>query len=137
LVNAFGTAPVWQAYWMVVHTDLRSDIKGLSNFEPTADYPTRQSVLESELGSLDEVRVCKTTQAPKSTAAAPVYSNFLLAANGYGTLTIDEQSMEMIIKGLGEGEDPLNQRSTMGWKGRFAAVLLDDTWVVNLRCTKG
>lgn len=134
--NAFGTAPVWASYWMIIHTDLRSDIKSLSNFLPTASYPRQQSVLEAEFGSLDEVRVVKTSQAYKDTSAPAIYSNFLFAANSYGRIAIDEQSMEMIIKPLGAGQDPLNQRQTMGWKGRLGAVILDDSWVVNLRATR-
>ena len=135
--NSFGTAPVWAAYWMITHTDLRSDIKRLSNFLPTADYPRQQSVLESELGSLDEVRVLKTSEAYKDTSVSPaVYYMPILGANAYGRIAIDDQSMEMIIKPLGEGEDPLNQRQSMGWKGRMGCVLLDDAWAVILRATK-
>lgn len=134
--NAFGTAPVWAAYWMIIHTDIRSDVKALANFLSTAQYPRQQSVLESEFGSLDEVRVVKTSVAFKSTDSPPVYSNFMFGANAYGRISIDDQSMEMIIKPLGEGQDPLNQRQTMGWKGRLGAVILDDSWVVNLRSTK-
>lgn len=134
--NAFGTAPVWAALWMIIHTDLRSDVKALSNFLPTASYPRQQSVLEAEFGSLDEIRVVKTSQAYKDTSAPPIYSNFLFAANSYGRIAIDDQTMEMIIKPLGAGQDPLNQRQTMGWKGRLGAVILDDSWVVNLRATR-
>lgn len=135
--DAFGTAPVWAAYWMITHTDIRSDIKRLANFLPVADYPRQQSVLESEFGSLDEVRVVKTSEASKDTSVTPaVYTNPILGANAYGRISIDDQSMEMIIKPLGEGEDPLNQRQSMGWKGRLGAVLLDDAWAVLLRCTK-
>ena len=134
--NAFGTAPVWAAYWMIIHTDLRSDFKALANFLSTAQYPRQQSVLEAEFGSCDEVRLVKTSEAYKSTATPPVYANFLFAANAYGRISIDDQSMEMIIKPLGAGQDPLNQRQTMGWKGRLGAVILDDSWVVNLRSTK-
>lgn len=136
--NMFGTAPVWAAYWMIINTELRTDFKNLSNFLATADYPRQQSVLECELGSCDEVRLCMTTDGYKDTSVAPaVYSNLLFAANGYGRIMIDDQSMEMIIKPLGAGEDPLNQRQTMGWKGRLGCVILDDSWVINLRSTKG
>lgn len=135
--NAFGTAPVWAAYWMIINSALRSDFKSLSNFLSTAQYPRQQSVLESELGSCDEVRIVKTSQGYVDTSVSPaVFSNILLAANAYGRISIDDQSMEMIIKPLGAGQDPLNQRSTMGWKGRLGAVILDDSWVVNLRSTK-
>ncbi len=135
-VNAFGTNPVWAAYWMIISTDLRSNIKLLSNFTPTASYPRQQSVLEAELGSLDEVRVVMTTEAYKTTATPAVYSNMLFAANAYGRIVIDEQSMEMIIKPLGAGEDGLNQRQSMGWKGRLGCTLLDDSWAINLRSTR-
>lgn len=134
--NAEGTAPVWQAYWMAVSTDLRTNIKQLSNFTPTAAYARQQAVLESELGSCDEVRVCMTTEAYKTAASPAVYSNLLFAANGYGTLAIDDQSLQMVIKPLGAGNDPLNQRSTMGWKGRMGCTILDDSWVVNLLSTR-
>ena len=72
-----------------------------------------------------------------TTVSPPVYSNMLFAANAYGRIMIDDQSMEMIIKPLGAGQDPLNQRQTMGWKGRLGSVILDDSWCVNLRSTKG
>jgi len=111
--NAFGTAPVWAAYWMIMSTDLRTDFKNLANFNATADYPRQQSVLESELGSCDEVRLVMTSEAFKDASVAPaVYSNMLFAANAYGRIMIDDQSMEMIIKPLGAGQDPLNQRQT-------------------------
>jgi N4-gp56 family major capsid protein len=135
--NAFGTAPVWQAFWMIISTDIRTDVKSLANFNSTAQYSKQQSVLQSELGSLDEVRVVMTSEAYKNTAVSPiVYSNFMFAANAYGRIAIDDQSMEMIIKPLGEGQDPLNQRQSMGWKGRLGSVILDDSWVINLRSTK-
>lgn len=135
--NAFGTAPVWAAYWMIIHTNLRSDFKNLSNFLSTADYPRQMSVLESEFGSCDEVRIVKTSEAYIDTSVSPnIYSNFLFAANAYGRITIDDQSMEMIIKPLGSGQDPLNQRQTMGWKGRLGCTLLDDSWAINLRSTR-
>lgn len=135
--NAFGTAPVWAAFWMISSTGIRTDIKNLSNFTSTAQYPRQQSVLESEFGSLDEVRVVITTQAYVNTTTNPYqYSNFMMGANAYGRIAIDDQSIDMIIKPLGAGQDPLNQRQTMGWKGRLGTVLLDDSWLVNLISTK-
>ena len=134
--NAFGTAPVWAAFWAIMSTDLRSDLKALDNFEPTSDYPRQMSVLEAEYGSTDEVRWTITTEAYHDNSTPFIYWNFMFAANGYGRISIDEQSMEMIIKPLGAGEDALNQRQTMGWKGRLGSVILDDSWVVALRATK-
>jgi len=58
-------------------------------------------VLEAEYGSMDEGRLVLTTEGYKDASVAPaVYSNILFAANGYGRIMIDDQSMEMIIKPL-------------------------------------
>lgn len=130
------TAPVWASFWAISHADIRSDIKALTNFLSVNNYPRQQSVLQAELGSTDEVRWVKTTQAYKSDDVPPIYSNFILGANAYGCVSIDETSMEMIIKPLGAGEDPLNQKQSLGWKGRLGCTVLDDSWCVNLRCTK-
>jgi N4-gp56 family major capsid protein len=82
--NAFGTAPVWAAYWMIISTQLRSDFKQLSNFNPVADYPRQMSVLEAEFGSCDEIRIVKTSEAYVDfTVSPPVYYNLLFAANAY------------------------------------------------------
>ncbi len=134
--NMEGTAPVWSAYWMISSTDLRSNIKLLSNFVPTSSYPRQQSVLEAELGACDEVRVVITSEAYKTADAVPVYSNLMFAANAYGCIQIDDQSLQMILKPLGAGDDALNQRSTMGWKGRFGCTILDDSWCINLLSTR-
>jgi hypothetical protein len=64
------------------------------------------------------------------------YSNFICGANAYGLCDIDEVAAEMILKPLGAGEDPANQRQTMAWKAMFGAGILDDGWIVNLRATK-
>ena len=134
--DAVGTGPVWQAYWGIVHTDLRSDLKGLRTFLSKNQYPTPSAALQSELGETDEVRWVKSTEASKSSDATPIYTCPIIGANAYGVVNIDETALEMIFKPLGAGQDPLNQRQSMGWKGRFGAGLLDDGWVVNLRATK-
>lgn len=95
------TAPVWAAYWMIISATLRTDFKALSNFLPVAEYPRQQSVLESEYCSLNELRVVKTTEAyVDNSGGNPIFYNMMFAANAYGRIMIDDQSMEMIIKPL-------------------------------------
>lgn len=135
-IAADGTAPTWSAYWGICHTDIRSDIKALSNFDPKKSYPRPDNSVEAEFGATDEVRWVKTSEAYKSTDATPVYTCHIIGANAYGIVNIDDVALEMIIKPLGAGEDGLNQRQSMGWKGRFGAGLLDDGWMGNLLVTK-
>lgn len=135
-VNAFGTAPIDRAYWCMIHTDLRSDVKALAAFIATNEYPTQQAVLQSELGSVEETRFVMSTNGAVSTDSPPVYSNFIVGQNAYACINVDEVAAEMILKPLGAGEDALNRRQTMGWKARYAALILDDGWIINVRATK-
>lgn len=131
--NKFGTAPIDKAYWAMCDTDVRSDVKALSTFIATNEYPTQQAVLQSELGSTEEVRWVMSTEGA---VASGIYSNFIVGMNAYATIDVDNVSSQMILKPLGAGEDALNRRQTMGYKARFAAVILDDGWIVNLRSSK-
>lgn len=132
--DGVGTSPQEQAYWGMMHTDLRKDIRGLSNFTSRSDYP-RDEALQSELGSVDEVRLAMSSDGIKSSAATPIYGIMIAARNAYVITSIDEFAMEMIIKELGSGEDGLNQRRTMGAKALFGSGIVDDRWIVNLRAT--
>jgi len=132
--DGVGTGPVEAAYWAIVHTDLRKDVRGLNNFLKVAEYPQRDA-LKSELGSTDEIRWVMSTEAQKSSDATPIYSNFICGQNAYGIVDIDEVATEMILKPLGFGDDALNQRQTMGFKAMFGAGIIDDNWIVNLRAT--
>lgn len=133
-VDGVGTAPVEAAYWGIVHTDIRKDIRGLNSFLKVAEYPQRDG-LKSELGSTDEIRWVMSTEAQKSSDATPIYSLFICGQNSYGIVDINEVATEMILKPLGFGDDPLNQRQTMGFKAMFGAGIIEDKWIVNLRVT--
>jgi hypothetical protein len=45
-----------------------------------------------------------------------------MGANAFGITA--PMGIENIVKGLGAGQDPLNQRASTGWKAFFTAVIL-------------
>lgn len=136
--NMFGTGPIEKAFWAICHTDIRSDVRSLASFLSTAQYPQQQVILQSELGSTDEVRWVMSTEAYIDEDTDPAtYSNFVMGANSYAMVDVDQVAAEMVLKPLGAGEDALNRRQTMGWKARYVATVLDDGWIVNLRSTRG
>lgn len=53
-----------------------------------------------------------------------VYSTLFLGANAYGVTDVSGLGLEMILKPLGSGQDPLNQRATVGWKAVKSAEIL-------------
>lgn len=63
----------------------------------------------------------------------PVYSTLVLGANAYG-VTDPKSTIESITKALGSAgtADPLNQRSSMGWKAYHLAKILVDMYMVRI-----
>ncbi len=63
-----------------------------------------------------------------------VYSTLIIGDNAYGTTEISGGGLEHIIKQLGSAgtADPLNQRSSCGWKATKAAVRLVEPYMVRI-----
>lgn len=133
--SRFGTGPVEAAWWMTSHVKIKPDIRKLDSFIPTSQYGSQESVLQSEFGACDEVRIVTSTLVKVSDDTTPVYNNTLVGANAYGYVGIDEVSTEMILKPLGFN-DYLNRFQSMGFSAWFNAAILDDSHIVTLLSTK-
>lgn len=76
------------------------------------------------------------TLSPCSTATDTVYSTLIYGANAYGSVELggNGRNVETIIKAPGElGNDPLNQRGSIGWKvNGFCTVILQDDFIVRV-----
>ena len=65
-------------------------------------------------------------------AGVAVYGCLFLGKEPYGIVDPEKMGLQMIVKGLGEGDDPLNQRSTIGWKMMDAVKILYQERMVRL-----
>ena len=85
---------------------------------PTADAP-KDAVLYEGSGASD---------------GGLVYSTLFLGQNAYGDVELSGGGLESIVKQRGSGgtADPLNQRSTVGWKAAKAAVILTDAFMIRV-----
>ena len=63
---------------------------------------------------------------------AGVFGTLVLGANAYGVTELTGGGLETIIKQLGSGEDPLNQRATVGWKATKVAKRLIEQYMVRI-----
>ena len=124
------------------------DIEAITGFIPVEKYSAQQDIMEGEFGSFAGVRFISTTQAPeflgggatggsnvKETGGkADVYATFIFGEDAYGEVPLSGQSSAVIIKAPSAGDttntsDPLNQRSTAGWKAMYAFKILNDLWI--------
>lgn len=134
--NRFGTAPIDEAFWILSDVDMRKDWKALESFVSTGQYPSQMGVLQAEVGAIDEGRIVLSSQGSVDITTSPAtYNNFFVGSGFYAHSGIDEVAAEMIIKELGEGEDALNQRQSMGFKTFYGGLILDDNFGVNLQTT--
>lgn len=130
--NKFGTAPVRSSYWVLAHTDLLDDLDNIDEFIPVNRYPGQQGVIDAEWGSVGNTR---WVLSPLAYLSGSTYSNFVVGKDAYGTVKLNQAMSTSIYKPLGHGDDPLEQRSTMGWKIMHASRILNDNFMVNLKAT--
>lgn len=66
-----------------------------------------------------------------------VYGVLLLGADAYGVTEIEGGGLETIVKQKGSAgtSDPLNQRSSVGWKAIKTAEILQDEYIIRILCT--
>jgi N4-gp56 family major capsid protein len=101
------------------------------------EYSTPNGTYAGEIGCLGGVRFVETSEAmtfveDDGTAnGVKVYSTLILGADAYG-VTEMEGGIENIIKQKGYGNDPLNQRSSVGWKAFKAAKRLVEEYMIRI-----
>lgn len=139
--NKFGTGPVRSAYFMLSSTELQSDFDSLvgSGFLNQWNYPTNASALPSEFGSMFNIRVLTSSEAPVARAASAngqdVYYNTVLGKQAITHINQDGYSMNLIYR------DPyysgmLAQNATLAVKFAQAQAITQDTAIRNLLSTR-
>lgn len=61
-----------------------------------------------------------------------VYATMVLGENAYGVTEVEGGGLQTIVKPLGYGADPLNQRSSVGWKGIKVAKRLAEEYMIRI-----
>ena len=110
-------------------------MKNETGWTPIEEYASQSGVMEGEVGKLDEVRFVMTTNAYTVSSTTTVHYTIILAQDYYGISRISGEAMKNIVKPLGSGgtADPLEQRSTSGWKATFVAKILNENFGLILR----
>ena len=135
--NAFGTTPIRPSFWAYIDTDLLDDLEAVSNFISSANYPNQNTVLDGEWGATGNVRWLYTSVGSVSSAATPVYNNFIIGKEAYAVVNLGSETGEFYIEPLGSGgsSDPLHQRGTVGWQHPFVSRILNDAFMLNLQAS--
>ncbi len=65
-------------------------------------------------------------------ANCAVFATLILGADAYGVTSVNGGGVEHIVKQKGYGNDPLNQRSSIGWKALKVAKRLVEEYMVRI-----
>ncbi len=135
------TGPVRSAYFMLSSTEIQSDLDSLtgSGFISVWNYPTNTSALPSEYGSVYNIRILTSSEAPVARGASAlgndVYYNTVVGKQAVTHINQDGYSMNLIYR------DPyysgmLAQNATLAVKFAQAQAITQDTAIRNLLSTR-
>lgn len=136
--DKFGTAPVREAYFALCHTDLTKDMDNVDGFIQKNQYPSPMNSLRSEWGAIANLRFLVSSigsvTANASNLGANVYNIFCVGMEAYACIEQDGYSAQFIYRPpIYDG--PLALNASVGYKFAETPRILNDLWVLNLRCT--
>ena len=145
--DGVGTGAVRKAFIALVHPDVEYDLEQITGYRAVSDYGSQEGVIEDEIGAYKNIRFvlstnCKVfadattalTAGFKGTTKNDVYATLIFADNAYGICPLSGQAMNTYVKALGSAgsADPLEQRSTVGWKATTTTQILNQAWMVRV-----
>jgi N4-gp56 family major capsid protein len=97
-----------------------------------------EKLFKGEIGEIAGVKVVESTEAKiwanAGSGGASVYATLVLGKDAYGVTDIEGGGLQTIIKAKGSAgtADPLDQRSTVGWKANHTAEILVQEYMVRV-----
>ena len=130
-LGAMNADPIGDSYIAIIHPYAAYDLKTCREFIEAHKYADPETMYRGEIGKLGNIRFGETSEAKiwKDTTCPSrlaVFGTLVLGAHAYGVTELEGGGLEHIVKQLGYGDDPLNQRASVGWKGMRAAERLVD-----------
>lgn len=109
------------SYIAIIHPDVAQDIMTDDRWIDVQKYKNPEKIFNGELGKLHKVRFIESTEAlcvKQGASNTGIYSTIFLGADAYHVIDVASAGVEIIVKPAGSAgtADPLNQRSTVGWK---------------------
>ncbi len=149
--TSIATQPVNASYIAYAHTNLEADFRDMTSFIPVQNYSSGagSAINEFELGSVEEVRIILTNHLEPFYGAGSidiagvlnngtnvdVYPVVIIGQDAYGVTPLAGGAVQMSVLNPKMGRDsvdPLGQRGHVAWKMWFAAVRLNEQWMIRL-----
>ena len=141
-LGAMNADPLGDSYVAIIHPYAAYDLKTSKEWIEVHKYAAPEAMFRGEIGKLGNIRFIETSEAKiwkdntcptnGSSGSLAVFGTLVLGAHAYGVTELEGGGLEHIVKQLGNGDDPLNQRASVGWKGMRAAERLVEQYMVRI-----
>ena len=136
--TGYNTVPVGKSFLAICSEYTAYDLDSATGWIPVEKYPNKSTVMEDEIGAISNVRFIETSNAKvfvgEGAAGVDVHATLIFGQNAYAITRISGATLRNIVKPLGSAgsADPLDQRSTSGWKLSFVAKILNENFIVRV-----
>jgi N4-gp56 family major capsid protein len=124
------------SYVAIIHPYAAYDLMSDPAWEEMHKYTTTDNMYEGEIGRIAGVRFVESSEAliVKTSTNPAVFCTLILGENAYGITEVTGGGLKTIIKQLGSAgtADPLDQRSTVGWKAMQTAEILQQNYMIRI-----
>lgn len=125
-------------YVGIVHPYVAYDLMRDPEWIDAHKYAQPENLYEGEIGEIAGVRFVQTTEAKiyggAGAGGLAVFGTLILGDGAYGVTEVNGGGLEIIVKQRGSSgaADPLDQRSSVGWKAIKTAELLIENYLVRI-----
>lgn len=136
-LESMNADPINDSYVAIIHPYAAYDLMRCEEWIDAHKYATPDNIYNGEIGKIGNVRFVKSTEAVIWTGTGcpsglAVFGTIVLGAHAYGITELEGGGLQHIVKQLGYGDDPLNQRSSCGWKATCVAKRLVEEYMVRI-----
>lgn len=130
------------SYVGIIHPYVAYDLMRNQEWIDVNKYANADKIFEGEIGKIANIRFVQSTEAKiwkddTCPTGLAVFSTLILGAHAYGVTEVQGGGLQHIVKQLGYGDDPLNQRASVGWKATKTAKRLVEQYMVRIEsCSK-
>lgn len=124
------------SYVAIIHPYAAYDLMSDPAWEEMHKYTSAEDMYEGEIGRIAGVRFVESSEAliVKTSTNPAVFCTLVLGEHAYGITEVTGGGLQTIIKQLGSAgtADPLDQRSTVGWKAMQTAEILQQNYMIRI-----
>ena len=136
ILEAQDTPTINGEYIAIMHPYVACDLERTKDWQDLQRYVHPERIYDGEIGSIGNIRVIKNTRAKIRYQAGAgnisIFDTMVLGLEPYAVTELEGAGMQHIVKQLGSGDDPLNQRSTTGWKAFCLAKRLIEQYMLRI-----